>query len=55
MDLIGFDPRGALRSALLDPQLLRLNGGIFLLHFMQMAMFVVVPPLLTEAGAVKKG
>jgi len=41
---------GALRNALLDPQLLRLNTGIFVLHLVQMAMFVVVPPLLVAAG-----
>jgi len=41
---------GALRTALLDPQLLRLNAGIFVLHLVQMAMFVVVPPLLVAAG-----
>jgi len=42
--------RGALRLALLDPQLLRLNFGIFALHATQMAMFVVVPPLLVASG-----
>lgn len=41
---------GALRRALLDPQLLRLNAGIFVLHLVQMAMFVVVPPLLVASG-----
>lgn len=41
---------GALRRALLDPQLARLNAGIFILHLVQMAMFVVVPPLLVAAG-----
>jgi MFS family permease len=41
---------GGLRAALLDPQLLRLNAGIFVLHAVQMAMFVVVPPLLVAAG-----
>jgi MFS family permease len=42
--------RRALRLALLDPQLARLNLGIFALHATQMAMFVVVPPLLVAAG-----
>ncbi|HEX5091423.1 MAG TPA: MFS transporter [Burkholderiales bacterium] len=42
--------RGALRLALLDPQLMRLNLGIFALHATQMAMFVVVPPLLVASG-----
>jgi MFS family permease len=38
------------RSALLDPELLRLNAGIFILHIVLYAMFVVVPSLLVEAG-----
>jgi predicted MFS family arabinose efflux permease len=33
-----------------DPQLLRLNFGIFALHTVQMAMFVVVPVQLVERG-----
>ena len=41
---------GALRSALRDRELMRLNLGIFVLHVAQMAMFVVVPPLLVAAG-----
>jgi MFS family permease len=38
------------REVALDPQLLRLNAGIFTLHAVQMAMFVVVPVLLVELG-----
>jgi MFS family permease len=38
------------RRVLLDPELTRLNFGIFVLHLIQMAMFVVVPPLLVAAG-----
>ncbi len=38
------------RKVALDPQLLRLNLGIFSLHAVQMAMFVVVPVLLVELG-----
>jgi MFS family permease len=38
------------RAALLDPELLRLNVGIFVLHIVLYAMFVVVPPMLVEAG-----
>jgi predicted MFS family arabinose efflux permease len=38
------------RASLLDPELLRLNAGIFILHIVLYAMFVVVPPLLVEAG-----
>jgi len=37
-------------AASLQPELLRLNFGIFALHMVQMAMFVVVPPLLVAAG-----
>jgi MFS family permease len=37
-------------SILLDPELVRLNLGIFILHLVQMAMFVVVPPLLVRSG-----
>ncbi len=38
------------RKALLDPQLLRLNFGIFSLHMMQMAMFIVIPAALRTVG-----
>ena len=38
------------REVALDPQLLRLNAGIFTLHAVQMAMFVVVPVLLVQLG-----
>ena len=37
-------------ARLLDPELLRLNAGIFILHIVLYAMFVVVPPLLVDAG-----
>jgi MFS family permease len=42
--------RGRLRAAILHPELLRLNYGIFALHLVQMAMFVVVPTALVAAG-----
>jgi len=42
-------PAGALRTAL-APELLRVNLGIFVLHLVQMAMFVVVPLRIVEAG-----
>ncbi len=42
-------PGGSAR-ALLDPQLLRLNFGIFSLHLMQMAMFIVIPSALRTIG-----
>src|SRR5438477_12028118 len=35
---------------LFDPELLRLNAGIFVLHVVLYAMFVVVPPLVVHAG-----
>jgi MFS family permease len=35
---------------LIDMELVRLNVGIFILHIVLYAMFVVVPPLLVEAG-----
>jgi MFS family permease len=37
-------------GAALGAELLRLNFGIFVLHMVQMAMFVVVPRLLVDAG-----
>jgi MFS family permease len=43
-------PKPAFRDVLLDAQLLRLNFGIFTLHMVQMAMFVVVPGLLIHYG-----
>ncbi len=39
-----------LLPTLRNPHLLRLNGGIFVLHFVLMASFVVVPDLLELAG-----
>jgi predicted MFS family arabinose efflux permease len=38
------------RRALLHPELLRLNVGIFVLHVALYAMFLVVPPQLVAAG-----
>jgi MFS family permease len=38
------------RASLFDPELLRLNAGIFILHIVLYAMFVVVPPMLVGAG-----
>ncbi len=43
-------PKPRFREVLLDTQLLRLNFGIFTLHMVQMAMFVVVPGLLIRYG-----
>src|SRR3954467_9212112 len=41
-------PRAA--SRLLEPELLRLNAGIFILHILLYAMFVVVPTVLVQDG-----
>ena len=38
------------RGGVLQPELLRLNLGIFVLHMLQMAMFVVVPVHIVAAG-----
>ncbi|OFZ93468.1 MAG: hypothetical protein A2Z64_14320 [Betaproteobacteria bacterium RIFCSPLOWO2_02_67_12] len=43
-------PRAGGFAAAFHPDLLRLNAGIFVLHLVQMAMFVVVPGLLVGAG-----
>ena len=47
-------PREGVEAARLadafGPELLRLNFGILVLHMVQMAMFVVIPPLLVGAG-----
>ena len=41
-----------LRRVILDPDLLRLNVGIFVLHMVQMAMFVVLPHALVDHGGL---
>ena len=43
-------PRGSLRDVLRDPALLRLDFGVFVLHAVQLAMWVAVPALLVGAG-----
>jgi MFS family permease len=43
-------PMGGMREGVLNPELLRLNAGIFILHIVLYAMFVVVPPLMVQAG-----
>jgi MFS family permease len=43
-------PAGSVRAAVLDAEMLRLNAGIFVLHIVLYAMFVVVPPRLVRAG-----
>jgi MFS family permease len=42
--------RGLARAAIADPQLLRLDFGIFALHAILMALFVEVPFALRDAG-----
>lgn len=50
-------PPGATRGRLADvwrhPHLWRLDAGVFVLHAVQMAMWVVVPGLLVQAGLPK--
>jgi predicted MFS family arabinose efflux permease len=43
-------PGGGGLAVALQPELLRLNFGIFVLHLVQMAMFVVVPRMIVDAG-----
>ena len=40
------------RAVLLHPDLLRLNFGVFVLHLVQVALFVVAPALLAKAGGL---
>ena len=44
--------RTSLRDVLRDAELTRLNFGIFALHFVQMAMFVVLPAWLVERAGL---
>lgn len=46
-------PRGKLRDVLSHGVLLRLNFGVFILHTVQMSMWVAVPALLVRAGLVR--
>jgi len=43
-------PRGRLTEVLRLPALLRLNFGVFVLHAVQLAMWMAVPALLVQAG-----
>jgi len=45
--------RGGLREVLRDPDLLRLDLGVLVLHTVQMAMWMAVPGLLLGAGLPK--
>jgi MFS family permease len=42
--------RGNLREVLANPGLLRLDFGVFVLHAVQLAMWVAIPALLVSAG-----
>ena len=46
-------PRGRLADVWAHPDLLRLNLGVFVLHTVQLAMWVAVPALLMQAGLTK--
>ncbi|MBP8102531.1 MAG: MFS transporter, partial [Burkholderiaceae bacterium] len=46
-------PRGKLSDVLAHPGLLRLNFGVFVLHAVQLAMWMAVPALLERAGLSK--
>ncbi len=45
--------RGKLSEVLAHPGLLRLDAGVFILHAVQLAMWVAIPALLVEAGLPK--
>ena len=42
--------QATLKEVFLRPELMRLNAGVFVLHATQVAMFLVVPRLLVQAG-----
>jgi MFS family permease len=46
-------PRGRLSEVLRHSGLLRLDIGVFILHAVQLAMWVAIPALLVEAGLAK--
>ncbi|HSV35749.1 MAG TPA: MFS transporter [Ramlibacter sp.] len=46
-------PKGRLSEVLSHPGLLRLDVGVFVLHAVQLAMWVAIPALLVEAGLAK--
>ena len=43
-------PRGGLAEVLQNPALLRLDLGVFVLHAVQLAMWIALPALLVQAG-----
>jgi MFS family permease len=46
-------PRGKLSEVLTHPGLLRLNLGVFVLHAVQLSMWMAVPAMLVQAGLPK--
>lgn len=44
--------RASFMQVLTDPELMRMNFGVFALHGIQMSMFVVLPNALVEAGGL---
>jgi MFS family permease len=40
------------KTVILDPELMRMNFGVFALHAIQMSMFVVLPNVLVSAGGI---
>jgi MFS family permease len=47
-------PRGRLSEVLAHAGLMRLNAGVFILHAVQLAMWVAIPALLVQAGLPKE-
>ena len=47
-------PKGKFSDLLRQPDLLRLNFGVFILHTVQMSMWVAVPAMLVQAGLAKE-
>lgn len=47
-------PRGKLSEVVRHPGLLRLDVGVFVLHAVQVAMWVAIPALLVQAGLPKE-
>jgi hypothetical protein len=46
--------RGGLLQVLRNPALLRLNFGVFVLHAVQLGMWMAIPALLVQAGLAKE-
>ena len=47
-------PRGSLMEVLRIPALLRLNFGVFVMHAVQLAMWMAVPALMVQAGLARE-